>query len=487
MKDFTPLLALPATLLAFIATSTVSAQDLTWPYNLPSNVKYFPEDEAHVKRNVEAQQRLAWQTPVGMKKMGSDATEKFWPHYWDFGQEEGGQTPNKTSASQPLEAAIAPHTNHQRPDFSLFGRSIFARDFSCPNGTNSCSSIGSNLCCPFGQDCVTISGSVGCCASGSNCGSSIAPCATSSGYTSCPNSPGGCCIPGASCDGTGCVILGTSTVQITLSTSTSTAVVSSSTAPPPAVATASGYTTTVTVTQSQSGSVTTIFSTMTLGTSSSQTTSASTTVSTQGTLTCTSGFQTCAASLGGGCCPTGQVCGTSSLCLDLTTSTASATAGAPILPTSVQTTSDTSMSVATTVSSTTANANCPTGYYVCSAYYLGGCCQVGQNCDTSSCPSYASTVILSSGPTVVVPAAATGANNAAGVQGGCAGGWYSCAASVGGGCCASGYVCGTVTCSATVSGQQNTGKEAASGASVVGWAWSFMILAVPAGVGMVWL
>jgi progranulin len=108
---------------------------------------------------------------------------------------------------------------------------------------------------------------------------------------------------------------------------------------------------------------------------------------------------------------------------------------------------------------------------------------VDRNCDTTSCPATDSTAIVSSGATVVVVATSTGT---AATQGSCANGWYLCAASAGGGCCPSGYLCGS-SCTATASGEQNTGKEAPSSASVVGWAWSFFVLAIGTGIGMVWL
>ena len=126
---------------------------------------------------------------------------------------------------------------------------------------------------------------------------------------------------------------------------------------------------------------------------------------------------------------------------------------------------------------------------------MGGCCRVGRNCDTTSCPSTDSTAVVSSGATVVVPytsttvvgSSGTVAAAAAETQGSCANGWFTCAASASGGCCPSGHVCGAVSCTATVSGQSDTGKVAPSGAGVVGCAWGFLVLAVGSGIGMVWL
>ena len=73
---------------------------------------------------------------------------------------------------------------------------------------------------------------------------------------------------------------------------------------------------------------------------------------------------------------------------------------------------------------------------MCSAYYPTGCCRVGRDCATSSCPTTASTkVVVSNGITIIAPSGASFATTAA-IQGGtCPSGWYSCAASLGGNCC----------------------------------------------------
>lgn len=447
--------------------------------------------------------------------MSDDEGEKFFLHYWDFGEEPTQPTLqheqleylNTSIVTHALEPAIALHTNHERPLLSLFGRNIFARDFQCPADTVSCGSTGSDLCCPSGQTCVSVSGGVGCCPSGESCGDTVGSCDTSAGYTSCPNSSnGGCCVPNAACEGTGCVVYGTQTITATLPVDTVTAGASYSTATDGTGTTTyaetmaasvdtsvltSGYTTTVTVTQSLSGQMTTVILPTSVVVAPSSDTSVSAAPS--GTLTCTAGFLSCAASLGGGCCPTGQICGTSNLCLDPVTSTTTsgATPGAPIRQTSVS--SDPSSSVmSTAVSAATAASSsddaCPTGFYMCSAYYMGGCCRVNRNCDTTSCPSTDSTAIVSSGATVDVPYTSTNTvgDASATSQGSCANGWFSCAANAGGGCCPSGHICGA-SCTATASGESNTAKEAPSSASVTHWAWSFCVLALTAGIGMVWL
>ncbi|KAK6438026.1 hypothetical protein LTR95_005775 [Oleoguttula sp. CCFEE 5521] len=86
MRDFAAWLALPATLLGFIAFPEAAAADaLQWPYNLPPTVKYHPEHEPLVKRQLEAKEKLASQRPIGMRKMSEDEGEMFFLHYWDFG------------------------------------------------------------------------------------------------------------------------------------------------------------------------------------------------------------------------------------------------------------------------------------------------------------------------------------------------------------------------------------------------------------------
>jgi hypothetical protein len=91
---------------------------------------------------------------------------------------------------------------------------------------------------------------------------------------------------------------------------------------------------------------------------------------------------------------------------------------------------------------------CPTGFYACSAYYQGGCCQIGRNCDSTSCPALASTTLVSgSSLTIVAPTGSGITAPSSLLTGSCATGWMTCAPDVGGGCCPSGYVCGSVSCS----------------------------------------
>ena len=145
------------------------------------------------------------------------------------------------------------------------------------------------------------------------------------------------------------------------------------------------------------------------------------------------------------------------------TGSSTATGVAPARPTG-----STSISAAPTV--TDSSGSCPTGFYACEAYYAGGCCRTGRNCDTTSCPATSSTTIISSGVTVVVPVGA--AATLATPSGACASGWSTCAASVGGNCCPSGWQCGTASCtsiSPTQTGIIQKGSPSTSNRNVVTW------------------
>jgi len=138
---------------------------------------------------------------------------------------------------------------------------------------------------------------------------------------------------------------------------------------------------------------------------------------------------------------------TSSISTTTTTSTDSQTSSASTTATAigvapVRPTSDTPTTTQTTTGPATL---CPTGFYACSAYYAGGCCRTGRNCDTTSCPATSSTTIISSGVTVVVPVGPAATLNSP--TGNCATGWATCDPTLGGNCCPSGWQCGTASCS----------------------------------------
>ncbi|OJK00478.1 hypothetical protein ASPACDRAFT_16756, partial [Aspergillus aculeatus ATCC 16872] len=200
---------------------------------------------------------------------------------------------------------------------------------------------------------------------------------------------------------------------------------------------------------------------------------------------CSEGYSSCPSSMGGGCCIPGYECVTggcmrvftitvtvsSTVMLSTSTQTVAATTNTlstgdlipPARPTSVSTA--TSSSTSKTTSTATVSV-CPTGFYACSAYYQGGCCRTGRDCDTTSCPATPSTTIASDGVTIVVPVttatgaatAATTSSSSSSSTGRCASGWFSCADTVGGGCCPTGYRCGS-SCTAVSTATETVSKE----------------------------
>lgn len=226
-----------AFVLLFIAGAPAASQR-EWPYNLPPDKKYFPEDEGLVRRNSAIQKRLAAQRVVGVRKMPGDDGEMFFPEYWVF-ESEVDNNPAKTYGKRisvsshledyqdreglnywvnstllhPLQAPLSLHSVESRvwrgnrmPRAIL--EKLSKRDFKCPGNTFSCSSINRpNSCCQTGESCQSIAdvglGDVGCCAQGQTCSQQVSSC--QQGYKSCPGSSGGgCCIPGYECVDVGC-------------------------------------------------------------------------------------------------------------------------------------------------------------------------------------------------------------------------------------------------------------------------------------------
>ena len=462
--------ALPPSLLALIAgfASSTASNQLQDYSLLPRDVKYFPEHEAIARRELGIQQRLLRERPVGMKKMSGDPGEKFYLDYWLFADEAAGWA---------NESIFVPFTNsfplHSDRNTSILPRyldlrrlSFFQkRDYQCPSGTSACDDIGRpNSCCAIGSTCQLIDdtglGDVGCCPAEETCGGSVSDCG-GDGYTSCPNHPGGgCCVPGYGCFDVGCVQTSTAVVAPTPAPEASTVTVTSLT-----TITASGggvqtLTTTVIVppltpTLSPTRSTSTIPPPLPPP-QTTRTTSTTHTTSTRSTSqSCPTDFRSCPESLGGGCCHTDRACGNGRECPALTTS---GTFIPPARPTD---------DVTTTTFSSISGVGCPTGFYACSAYHEGGCCQVDRNCDKTSCPTLASTTLVSNPPTIVAPTGSgiTAPGNL--LTGACAKGWFTCAVADGGGCCPSGYTCGVVQCTATGSGGEADvrGKIAPSMAS----------------------
>jgi progranulin len=250
------LFALPASLLLVLLYDKTPAQATEgdnspsqWPYNHPPHVKYWPEDPPHRRRDLEAIQEhiVAGHTPVSVKKMSTDESEKFFPEYWGFEEHEnqfailgGGGMSNARNSPRIEHEDVQLSANDSRrlsfrPAFAFHatqessfnqvqsegnvaeGRRrrrnsaatlalLENRALQCPNGTSPCSTIAPNLCCALGETCFTIPdsglGTVGCCPNGATCEGNIT-CAV--GNTPCDSKiGGGCCISGYVCADMGC-------------------------------------------------------------------------------------------------------------------------------------------------------------------------------------------------------------------------------------------------------------------------------------------
>jgi len=205
------LLSLPPTVLVLLcAAPTVSAQQ-QWPHNLPKHMKYFPEDEHHVRRGLDIKERLRYERPVGIKKMSTDEGEMFMLDNWVFAPSESKRSEYEDLGNGTYQArpAIRPNAADEWLERLRIRDVLLKRQFKCPEGTLSCSSIGApDVCCGGSSTCVNVPdsdiGDVGCCPNGQTCSGSIS-CNESAGYTACPNSSnGGCCLPGFQCSGIGC-------------------------------------------------------------------------------------------------------------------------------------------------------------------------------------------------------------------------------------------------------------------------------------------
>ncbi|POS75680.1 GPI anchored protein [Diaporthe helianthi] len=348
----------------------------------------------------------AQRLPIAIRKMSPDAGEKLLHEYYAFGPDEevvaqvGSKAQPATfaravldvqeeellavnsSASISFRAPFAPH----------FGSHLTAReDESGLSGWHLFQRARDavarlekrQFACPTGtSDCSAIGFPNSCCQAGTEC---VQITDTGLGQ-GCPSDiGGGCCIEGFVCASVGCVqsVTVTETVVTRTSTLTSTANNGSPT------------TIIVTITATPSASTTTSTSTSISSTSSRESSTTATSTSTSSTET-------------------------------------SAGPGAPVRPTSMSTL-------------TTPPGYCPTGFYACSAVHGGGCCQTGRDCHVTSCPSTASTTIISGDRTIVVPVTAVPTTTSDAT---CAGGWSLCPASAGptAGCCPSGYNCGTASC-----------------------------------------
>lgn len=236
MRTISRIICLPLPLLLLVPSYSTSAfgVEVQWLQEVESQGEPL-EVESLIRRNVEIQSRLAEQRPCGVKKMPADEAEMFFLEYWLFDRETRGtiqtfkervkrqalQEPRKlkllanVSIPPTPEPPLLLHADLVAGQRPVLGRSfipgfawLYRREFICPGGTTSCSSIGQpNSCCQNGLTCNKIPdtglGVVGCCAAGASCAGQVAGCP--SGYSSCSsNQGGGCCIPGYECSGVGC-------------------------------------------------------------------------------------------------------------------------------------------------------------------------------------------------------------------------------------------------------------------------------------------
>ena len=229
----------------------------SWPYNLPVEAKYWPENSPRGRQDDGVVQipALPPRLPIAVRKMSGDEGEKFLMDYWQSSFDRDlqlplmgtelhipgdGEAPRKrlrprssdedrwrsesVNGSMPesfrppflLHAdEQAPLRHHWKRDQSsissgLLDMRLRKRAFQCPAGTNSCASIERpTSCCAQGETCQLIPdtglGDVGCCSAGQGCSGPLHTCDV--GFTACPGAMGGgCCIPSYVCVSMGCTL-----------------------------------------------------------------------------------------------------------------------------------------------------------------------------------------------------------------------------------------------------------------------------------------
>ncbi len=210
----TSLLSSPSAVILLLCVAPLLAEP-QWPHNLPRHLKYFPEDEARARRGLEVQQKMMKERPIGVKKLSTDPGEMFMLDNWIFASDlhspsDVGDLGNETDQ---VLSPLRPITENDFFSRIRIRDILLGRQFACPEGTASCTSIGApDVCCFTGSTCINTNsnsdaGSIGCCPNGQTCAGPV-HCDTSAGYSSCPGSSnGGCCLPGFRCQGVGCLFL----------------------------------------------------------------------------------------------------------------------------------------------------------------------------------------------------------------------------------------------------------------------------------------
>ena len=245
-----------------------------WPYNLPADAKYWPEDGPKFRRDIQnLHGPHDYERHVVIRALPLDEEAKYYPYIDDIlysyndsarfsgerqEQEIGNESVGEMSKLRPRAAeddewesygnSSAPYTfkppfnRHTNHDFSLVRRSnayesfisrmigrseemsitgLMKRDnFSCPVGSTDCGAIGRpNSCCSLDEDCHVIQdtglGDVGCCPKMKACSGDLTSC--NLGFTLCSdNLGGGCCIPLYVCVDVGCEYVWPKIVEIVL-------------------------------------------------------------------------------------------------------------------------------------------------------------------------------------------------------------------------------------------------------------------------------
>lgn len=165
-----------------------------------------------MKRALDVKERLEYERPIGVKKMSVDEGEMFMLDNWIFASDVERRSEASDYGNDTFQA-LSPLRPLVEDDFFARMRiraALSKRQFACPTGTNSCSSISApDVCCSTSTTCINVEnspgvGSVGCCPRGQRYAGSIR-CDTAQGFSSCPDAPnGGCCLPGFQCNGIGC-------------------------------------------------------------------------------------------------------------------------------------------------------------------------------------------------------------------------------------------------------------------------------------------
>ncbi|OQE37906.1 hypothetical protein PENCOP_c009G06742 [Penicillium coprophilum] len=324
----------------------------------PKEAETLLPDHLIEQRNVAIASQLAAGPARGVKKMTEDEGEKFFLHYWDFGNvplsgnlserqlsDEDGFSPARFVAQSypfgPSYSLGSDGNNQFLPRGNSYSANnlLESRDFQCPTGTSACTSIGrSDRCCGAGETCEIVAdtghGDVGCCPSWKMCSGMIGSCAY--------------------------VTVITVTVHSTVMLST----VTYSTKPQDTTSTSTPYSSSTTSSYSSKATTNDSLAPPARPTNLSTVTSA-----TSGDDVCPTGFYACSAVYHGGCCRTGRDCDTTSC---------------PVTPsTTITSNGVTIVAPVATTTEHSGGSRCAQGWFHCADTVGGGCCPMGFACGAS--------------------------------------------------------------------------------------------------------